>query len=123
MNPHDKNDDAPDADLVLDHSNFVVKWNGKRTRFGNTMSFHCLAALVADCDEPIENAELVRRIAAGCIRGKNDVRTAIYRTRKKLIAGGMADLAGRIENVDGAYVIRLEKSHTRRYSQEIDRNE
>ena len=123
MNPQDKNDNVPDADLVLDHSNFVVKWNGKRTRFGNTMAFHCLAALVADRNKPIENAELVRQIAAGCIRRKNDVRTAIYRTRQKLISADMADLANRIQNVDGAYVIRLGKSHTRRYSQEVDSNE
>ena len=109
MNPQDKNDNVPDANLVLDHSSFVVKWNGKRARFGNTMSFHCLAALVADHDKSIENAELVRRIAAGCIRRRDDVRIAIYRTKQKLIAADMADLANRIQNVDGAYVIRLEK--------------
>ena len=109
MNAQDKHDNARDAELVLDHSNFVVKWNGKRSRFGDTMLFRCLAALVADPNEPVENAELVRLIDTGPIRSRDDVRIAIYRTRQKLIAAGMADLAGRIQNVDGAYVIRLEK--------------
>ena len=110
MNPHDKNDNVPDANLVLDHTNFVVKWNGKRRRFGDTMLFRCLAALVADPNAPVENAELVRLIDTGSIRRRDDVRIAIYRTRQKLIAADMADLANRIENVDGAYLIRLPKT-------------
>lgn len=112
MNQHDKNDNVPDAGLVLDHSRFVVKWNGRRSRFGDTMSFSCLAALAADPNKSIENNELVRRITTGCIRRENDVRIAIFRTRKKLIAADMADLAKRIENVNGAYLIRLPRKVT-----------
>ena len=59
MNLHDNNDNVPAAHLVLDHSNYVVRWNGRRSRFGDTMLFRCLDALVAKPNEPIENAELV----------------------------------------------------------------
>lgn len=107
MNPRPENCHTPDTDDLLDHSRYVVKWNGKRSRFGNTMLFRCLAALVANPNAPVENDELVWRIGSGCIRLPNDVRTAIYRTKKKLIVADMADLAHRIENVNGAYRIRL----------------
>ena len=112
MNSHDKSDNVPDAGLVLDRSNFVVKWDGERSLFGDTMLFRCLAALVANPNEPVENDQLVRAIDTGCIQGRNDVRTAIYRIRKKLVDANMADLARRIENVRGAYLIRLSKKVT-----------
>ena len=107
MSPPDENANIFQTDLVMDHSRFVVKWNGRRSRFGNTMLFRCLAALAAHPNKPVENDELVRRIDTGCIRNPNDVRTAIFRTKKRLIAADMADLAHRIDNMDGAYVIRL----------------
>ncbi len=112
MNPPPRNDNVPDAGLVLDHSRFVVKWNGRRSRLGDTMLFRCLSALVAHPNEPVENDELVLQIDTGCIPRPNDVRTAIYRIRQNLIAADMADLAKRIENVNGAYLIRLPQKVT-----------
>ena len=71
------------------------------------MLFRCLAALAAKPNVPVENDELVKAIDTGFIDMPNDVRIAVYRLKKKLIAADLKDLAERIVNVGNAYEIRI----------------
>ena len=84
-----------------------VWWGDRRCYLGDTANFRCLAALAETPNMPVENSALLEAIGPSFIRVVDDVRTAIYRLKKRLRQSGMADLAERIENGRGAYKLRL----------------
>jgi len=91
----------------IDREAKAVWWGDRRCYFGDTANFRCLAALAETLNMPVENSALLEAIGPSFICVVDDVRTAIYRLKKKLRHAGMADLAARIENVRGAYTLRL----------------
>lgn len=93
--------------FLLDRDAKSVTWGNRRCYLGDTTYLQCLAALADAEGAPVENTTLLNAIDTGYVRVPNDVRTPVYRLKKKLRRAGMADLADRIENVSGAYKLRL----------------
>lgn len=99
---------GPVGDLV-DDSRFAVRWNGRECPLGQTLLYRLFRRLALSLNRYVPNEQLLEEVWGG-ERSASAVRTAVRNLRRKLEAGGMADLAGVIDGRNpGHYGLRLDR--------------
>lgn len=88
----------PSSDLKVDRSSFSIIWRGRSCQLRNGLPFRLLEELIHRRHQYVSVENLLERVWNSEDRSPSAVRTVVWELRRRLIAGGMPDLA---ESLDG----------------------
>ena len=100
--------DPPDG--LADEGRFAVRWRGRECRLGNTVSFRLFHRLAAARNRYVTHDDLLSDVWDGEERSPSAIRSAVGELRRRLVEGGMEDLAAAIDGRNpGHYGLLLER--------------
>ncbi len=92
---------------LIDEGRFLVRWNGRECRLGQTVLFRLFRRLATSHDCYLAHEDLLDEVWGTTNRGSSAIRMAVWELRRKLKAAGMEDLARAIASDTGHYGLLL----------------
>ena len=93
---------------ILDESTMCAIWNGRSVHLGHTVAFRFLRRLARCPNQYVEHLTLLHDVWENEDLSLATVRSTARHLRRKLIDGGMDDLAAAIRGHNGRYILYLE---------------
>ena len=94
---------------LIDDSRFTVRWNGSECHLGPTIPYRLLRRLATRPNHYVPHEQLIEDVWDGP-RSASAIGSAVFELRRKLVAGGMAELAGAIDGESsGHYALRMDR--------------
>lgn len=92
---------------LIDDDRFLIRWNGRECRLGQTVVFRLFRRLATSHDRYVAHEDLLEEVWGTTSRTTGTVRTAVWDLRRKLKTAGMKDLADAIDGDAGHYGLLL----------------